>query len=223
LGTLGGASSVARAINARGEVVGQSNTANGAMHAFLWSKAAGMRDLGTLPGLLNSSAASIDDKGRIVGSSFGPDSLPFMWTPTGGMRQLGPFGNLKLQSADGLNNAAQILLSRFVARLGQSGPTSWLLSPIMHTTLKSSANPSTVGALVTLTATVNSPVQGPPPDGEIVAFRIVNGRLLGKVPLKAGVAKLTLELKESASIQATYKGDVNYASSQSPSLDQVVQ
>jgi probable HAF family extracellular repeat protein len=36
LGTLGGSRSVAYSINARGQVVGDSGTAAGAQHAFLW-------------------------------------------------------------------------------------------------------------------------------------------------------------------------------------------
>src|SRR5919201_330131 len=51
LGTLpGGTSSVARAVSDNGQVVGSSNTASGQTHAFSWTQAGGMVDLGTLPG-----------------------------------------------------------------------------------------------------------------------------------------------------------------------------
>ena len=49
LGTLGGASSVATSVNAAGQVVGHSQTAAGATHAFRWDPdSRAMRDLGTL-------------------------------------------------------------------------------------------------------------------------------------------------------------------------------
>ena len=51
LGTLGGTSSVAAAVNARGQVVGDSATAGDVEgHAFSWTEAGGMIDLGTLGG-----------------------------------------------------------------------------------------------------------------------------------------------------------------------------
>ena len=48
LGTLGGVFSSASAINANGQVVGGSQTADGTYHAFSWTAAGGMVDLGTL-------------------------------------------------------------------------------------------------------------------------------------------------------------------------------
>jgi len=68
LGTLGGARSTAAAINVIGQVVGESQTASGAVHAFLWQPGRGMLDLGTLGGD-NSQATAINDKGQIVGSA----------------------------------------------------------------------------------------------------------------------------------------------------------
>jgi probable HAF family extracellular repeat protein len=72
LGTLGGLSSFAYAINDRGEIVGNADTddPNYELHprAFVWDSAHGMRDLGTLNGGW-SSATDINENGQIVGSS----------------------------------------------------------------------------------------------------------------------------------------------------------
>lgn len=50
LGTLGGRESEAFAVNDHGQVVGSSFTARGSLHAFSWTRAAGLVDLGTLGG-----------------------------------------------------------------------------------------------------------------------------------------------------------------------------
>ena len=50
LGTLGGTDSYAIAVNESGQVVGVSQAAGGAEHAFSWTAAGGMIDLGTLGG-----------------------------------------------------------------------------------------------------------------------------------------------------------------------------
>jgi probable HAF family extracellular repeat protein len=65
LGTLGGNFSLALDISSTGQVVGQSSTAHGDNHAFLWEKGA-MTNLGTLGGS-ESRAAAINPRGQIVG------------------------------------------------------------------------------------------------------------------------------------------------------------
>ena len=65
LGTLGGDFARGRGVNARGDVVGESETAEGVWHAFLVRDGA-MEDLGTLGGD-NSYAFGINNAGRIVG------------------------------------------------------------------------------------------------------------------------------------------------------------
>jgi uncharacterized repeat protein (TIGR01451 family) len=69
LGTLGGSNSYAFAINSAGQIAGQSDTANGETHAFLYSYAdGGMTDVGTLGGR-TSSGWSLNEGGDVVGWS----------------------------------------------------------------------------------------------------------------------------------------------------------
>jgi len=69
LGTLpGGNISNAFGVNDHGQVVGVSNRSGSLTHAFLWTKNAGMKDLGTLGGI-NSSAQAINDSAQIVGQA----------------------------------------------------------------------------------------------------------------------------------------------------------
>jgi probable HAF family extracellular repeat protein len=67
LGTLGGTSSVAWAVNASGRVIGDSLTADGSLHAFWW-EAGTIHDLGTLGGT-SSSAVAINAAGQVAGVS----------------------------------------------------------------------------------------------------------------------------------------------------------
>lgn len=68
LGTLGGASSTAEAINELGQVAGWSDTSGGNRHAFLYSGGV-MQDLGTLTGGSDSYATALNDRGEVVGYS----------------------------------------------------------------------------------------------------------------------------------------------------------
>src|SRR6185503_6899603 len=89
LGTLGGQSSFAVALNDSGQVVGNSQVADGSYHAFLWTAADGMLDLGTLGGP-ESFAVAVNAGGVVVGES---DTAlggrhAFLWTRKGGMIDL---------------------------------------------------------------------------------------------------------------------------------------
>jgi probable HAF family extracellular repeat protein len=90
LGTLGGNLSAANAINDGGQVVGESTTASGEMHGFLWEHGA-MKDLGN-PGE-TSSAYGINNRGEIVGASFGKNVRggAVLWK-NGGRQSLGDLG-----------------------------------------------------------------------------------------------------------------------------------
>jgi len=79
LGTLGGTvdpasglGNVGLSVNNLGQVVGASVVkGNETTHGFLWSRDAGMRDLGTLAGDGKSFAGGINALGQVVGTSFG--------------------------------------------------------------------------------------------------------------------------------------------------------
>jgi probable HAF family extracellular repeat protein len=113
LGTLGGKTSSAQAINSRGQIVGSSTTARGTSHAFLWQSGR-MRDLGTLGGK-QSSALDINDNGQVIGSSTTASGAlhGFLWQK-GRMVDIGTLGGTESR-ADAINNRGQIVGSSTVA------------------------------------------------------------------------------------------------------------
>lgn len=110
LGTLGGAISRGNAINARGEVAGTSETATGAMHAFLFDGKT-MIDLGTLGKNRFSDARAINDSGQVAGDSFSggfdTNSHAFLYDAAG-MHDLGTNGGDR-SAARGINASGQVV------------------------------------------------------------------------------------------------------------------
>jgi probable HAF family extracellular repeat protein len=93
LGSIGGDGAVAYDVNSNGDVVvGWAATTSGNEHAFRWT-AAGMTDLGTLPGGFRSQANAVDSTGSTVVGwsqlSNGAQQHAFRWTSGGGMSDLG--------------------------------------------------------------------------------------------------------------------------------------
>ena len=94
LGTLGGASSYAADISSANAVVGWSETTVGTTHAFRWSAAEGMVDLGTLPGDAMSRAVAVLDGGtqgggQVLGVSGDDDRwTPVVWSASGSISAL---------------------------------------------------------------------------------------------------------------------------------------
>jgi probable HAF family extracellular repeat protein len=104
LGTLGGTSSFAYAMNARGQVVGWSNSGPGVgdSHAFLYDHGT-MRDIG--PGV----AYGINDKGQVVGQMstwYGALHAFEYWKGT--CLDLGTLGGAR-SAANGVNASGQIV------------------------------------------------------------------------------------------------------------------
>lgn len=108
LGTLGGSSSLARAMNGSGEVVGISTTASSS-HAFLWTPRKGMVDLGTLGGP-GSLASGINAAGEVVGTSDAAQNVEhaFLWAK-GKMLDLGVLPGYSTSYASAINNENQVV------------------------------------------------------------------------------------------------------------------
>jgi probable HAF family extracellular repeat protein len=90
LGTLGGDFSVAEAVNDHGVVVGTSTTRDGRQHLFRWTRATGMRDLGTFG--TNLTVRGLTEKGVIAGFRLptgGPYERGFLYTSKAGFQDLG--------------------------------------------------------------------------------------------------------------------------------------
>jgi len=122
VGTLGGTSSVGRAINDSGQVAGESKTSSGSTIAFRFTTGAGLVGLGTLGGS-KSSAYGINEGGEVVGESetgfvvkgnalftsltlFGTHA--FRWRVGSGMMDLGHLGG-GFSSARAINNKGVIV------------------------------------------------------------------------------------------------------------------
>jgi probable HAF family extracellular repeat protein len=98
-------------VNANGQVVGYSNyvAGNPARHAFLWTAAGGMIDLGTLGGS-HSQAFAVNAHGAVVGESTLSDGSnhAFFWTQAGGMIDLGTLGGT-FSGATAINDQCHIV------------------------------------------------------------------------------------------------------------------
>jgi probable HAF family extracellular repeat protein len=130
LGTLGGTSSVATALNHSGQIVGSAYLpGNTASHAFLWQNGA-MTDLGGLGGT-HCGANAINDSTQVVGEgetgAIDANGLPvrraFLWQ-SGTMVDLGALGGPS-SAARGMNSAGQVVGDATTTTLDVNGIPIW--------------------------------------------------------------------------------------------------
>jgi len=134
LGTLGGRSSAATAINDSGQVVGEAGTANfSGNRVFLWQEETGMQDLGALAEGRSSEASGINDWGAVVGTATNSNGqgLAFLWNGRK-MRDLNskidPNSDWLLIGAYATNNSGQILASGLLG--SDDSQRAVLLTPV---------------------------------------------------------------------------------------------
>jgi probable HAF family extracellular repeat protein len=115
LGNLGGTNSnISFYISNQGQVVGMSGVpGNVHWHAFLWTQATGMQDLGTLPGDVESWASNLNSQKQAVGTSFPAtgNGRAFIWQNgvISDLNTLIPAGSpLSLLEAFGINDRGEI-------------------------------------------------------------------------------------------------------------------
>lgn len=121
LGTLGGWTGNAAAINNLGQVVGEADTPSGYRHAFLWENGV-MTDLGVLQGDRISFAADINDYAQVAcNSSYAGGSSwdAFLWDE-GQRIELGDLDNSGAL-AYAINNSGQIVGMSEVYGQGRHG------------------------------------------------------------------------------------------------------
>ena len=171
LGNLGGTTiAVAAGINDFGEVDGATDLASELpgfpgvqVHGFLWTKAAGMEDIGTVGTDFSSLPTSINNNGQMVGSSC--DNMgncrAFLWQNKAmtDLNALIPANSpLYLMSAFGLNDAGEIAgmaletstgeVHAFVATPGESPAASQDFSRVSPVAAKPMALPENVRKLL---------------------------------------------------------------------------
>ena len=96
------------AINASGQVAGNSQVSDRDEEGFIWNSGSGIQGLGSLGGS-RSDAYGINSSGTVVGTSFIPDrsnEQAYIWTQAGGMQNLGWGAD---SVATGINNSGEIV------------------------------------------------------------------------------------------------------------------
>jgi probable HAF family extracellular repeat protein len=145
LGSLGGSMGKAGAINDRGEVAGFSGLpGDSSVHSFLWTKEAGMKDLGALGMDTLGDPAGINNNTQVVGGSCDASGncRAFFWE-SNVMSDLNdlipPFSPLYLAYALGINDAGEIV--GFGVQTSTGDLHAYLATPIRGKSGKQGAAP----------------------------------------------------------------------------------
>jgi probable HAF family extracellular repeat protein len=101
-------------INEKLQVTGVAyfNEAGTKYHAFLWSKAAGWKDLGTLPGGTNSQGIWMNDSGVVAGMSTSPqypNGVSVYWDASGTIHSIGTLTGGTSSSPGFISGSGEIL------------------------------------------------------------------------------------------------------------------
>ncbi len=109
----GSGESIPMAINDPGQVVGYVVIARSA-HAFVWTVAAGMVDIGGLAGSVNSYATAINNAGQVAGHSQDASghNHAFRWSPLEGIIALDVGSGPVNSYAHGINSSGQVVGER---------------------------------------------------------------------------------------------------------------
>jgi len=139
LGTLGGTSARAEAIDNTGHVVGTSATAAGESHPFLWTRGGGLQDLGLGPDWVAANAVDINEAGQVAGIASTPAwQRAAVWQvavdAAGGVQVTGrdtlpalPGGGNSI--AKGMNGLGQVVGWSYVAPEGPNHAVLWTPAP----------------------------------------------------------------------------------------------
>jgi len=115
----------ASAANVDGSVI--VGTMTSPAHAFRWTAAGGLQDLGTLPGTSASDALGVSADGAVVvgRATTAQGSVPWTWDAVGGMRSLGAFDGATSGSANAISRDGTVVVGasgnhafRWTARAG---------------------------------------------------------------------------------------------------------
>jgi probable HAF family extracellular repeat protein len=176
LGSLGGTMGKAGAINDRGEVAGFSSLpGDSAVHSFLWTRNAGMQDLGALGTDFLGDPAGINNSSQVVGGScdMSGNCRAFFWENKVMMdlNDLIPADSpLYLMYALGINDAGEVV--GFGLQKSTGDVHAYLATPIPGKPVKQTVGPAAQGA-----ASERGPAALPENVRMLLQQRLPSGRL----------------------------------------------